>query len=360
MTNNESLYEMVEFLKNGLEGDCTNSPIDDFNDDEYKRIRKILLSIDNIHSMIPDFVKKYRNLGEFWGFIKEKSGTYAGRRKFLAEAFNPLLDSLEDNNSSFIMDYQELEYLGAGGFGEVKRYRHKLLGMDFAIKFYSPIFAQDGDKNFERFFREAKILFKLSHQNIIKIYDVGLMNGRPFIRMEFFDGKNINEVLRDYGRFPLDKSLILIYEIAEALKHAHSLGIVHRDIRPSNIMISKPKKVRIIDFGLGIFLENELTSRLTRTGQNIAGGHFTAPELIANPKLIDPKTDIYSLGAVWFNLITGQAPAGSNIRQTLYSIENITEDMAEIVLKCLEDSNTRYQSIDEVLADLREIKDIIL
>ncbi|MDO0822530.1 serine/threonine protein kinase [Desulfosporosinus nitroreducens] len=356
----ENLFQLVEDLKDGLVGYSTDTKVDNFTDIEYRRIRKILLNADNLVDKVPEFVKKYRSMDEFWGFIKDEVATYAGRRKYLGEAFNPLLDYLEYNNSSVVMDYEDLGVIGAGGFGEVRRYRHKLLEIDFAIKLYSPIFPQDGDRNLERFFREAKILFKLSHPNIIRIYDVGILNGTPFIRMELFDGKDLNKVLKDYGRFPLDKALILIIEIAYALKHAHSLGIVHRDLRPSNIMIARPKQVRLIDFGLGIFLENELTSRLTKTGHNVAGGHYTAPELIENPRLIDPQTDIYSLGAVWFNLITGQTPAGSNIRQTLYSIEGITEDIAEIILKCLDDRTTRYKFIDDLLVELRSIKETIL
>ncbi|WP_177238127.1 serine/threonine-protein kinase [Paenibacillus sp. 1_12] len=357
--NEENLFELVEHLKDGLVGRCTNDPTD-FTDDDYKRIRKILLGDETISNMLPEFVKKYRTLGEFWGFIKNKDSSYAGRRQYLGEMFNPILDYLDYNDSSIITDYEEFDVIGAGGFGEVKRYKHKLLQMDFAFKFYSPIFAEDGDRNLERFFREAKILFKLTHPNIIKIYDVGVMGGKPFIRMELFEGKNLNEVLKDHGRFPIDKSVTLIFEVAKALKHAHSIGIVHRDIRPSNIMISKPKQVRVIDFGLGIFLENELLSRLTRTGHNIAGGHYTAPELISNPKLIDPQTDIYSVGAVWYNLITGQAPAGSNIKQLLLSVDNISEDITHILLKCLADSNSRYKSIDELLEELTKIKDSFL
>lgn len=231
-----------------------------------------------------------------------------------------------------------MEVIGSGGFGEVKRMRHNLLSMDFAFKFYSPIYANDDERNLERFFREAQILFKLSHQNIIKIYDVGLLGNKPFIRMELFDGKNLNQVLMDHGKFPINESLDLMNEIADALKHAHELGIVHRDIRSSNILIARPRQVRIIDFGLGIYLENELTSRLTRTGHNIAGGHYSAPELISNPKLIDPRTDIYSLGAVWYKLVTGQVPAGSRIRESLYSLEGMTKQVAEIILK-----DGRYQ-----------------
>lgn len=358
-SNQDNLIDLVEYFKEGLVNYSTGVS-SGFDDDEYKRVRKVLMSAQSISNMLPEFIRRYRTLGEFWGYIKDESGTYAGRRQILGEMFNPIIDFLESSDSTLIMDYEDLGVIGSGGFGEVKRYKHKLLDMDFAFKFYSPIFANETDRNLERFFREAKILFKLSHPNIIKIYDVGVLNGKPFIRMELFQGKNLNQVIKDHGRFPVDKSLQLIIEIAEALKHAHLLGIVHRDIRPSNVMIAKPKQVRVIDFGLGIFLESEISSRLTRTGHNIAGGHYTAPELIQNPRLVDPRTDIYSLGALWFNSLTGQAPAGSNIRQTLFSRCSITEEIASILLRCLDDYNSRYRSIGELLSELEQIKNNLL
>jgi len=350
-----TLFEVIESLKDGLVSYATGNTVE-FNNEDYKKLRKILLSAEQLSDKLPEFIKKYRSLDEFWGYIKEVSSSYAGRRQYLGEVFNPILDDLETKNSTMTNDYSESEVIGSGGFGEVKRMKHNLLKMDFAFKFFSPIFANDDERNLERFFREAQILFRLSHQNIIKVYDVGLLGNRPFIRMELFEGKNLNQVLKDHGRFPINKSIDLMIELADALRHAHEVGIVHRDIRPSNIMIARPRKVRIIDFGLGIYLENEITSRLTKTGHNIAGGHFTAPELISNPKLIDPRTDIYSLGAVWYNLITGSVPAGSKLKETLFSIEEMNEEIAEIILKCLEDIEGRYQSMQELLSALTEVK----
>lgn len=351
-----TLFEIVETLKEGLVSYSSGNSTD-LNNDEYKRLRKILLSTEKLSNKLPEFIKQYRSLDEFWSYIKGVSDSYAGRRQYLGEVFNPLLDELETGNATTTNDYFELEVIGSGGFGEVKRMKHNLLNMDFAFKFFSPIFSNDDERNLERFFREAQILFRLNHQNIIKIYDVGLLGNKPFIRMELFEGKNLNQVLKDHGRFPINKSIDLTIELADALSHAHGIGIVHRDIRPSNIMIARPRQVRVIDFGLGIYLENELTSRLTKTGHNIAGGHFTAPELISNPKLIDPRTDIYSLGAVWYNLITGSVPAGSKIRETLYSVEGMNEEVAEIILKCLEDIDGRYQSMQELILDLTKVKD---
>jgi serine/threonine protein kinase len=351
----EDLITTVEYFKEGLVAYSTGAETT-FSSEDYKKIRKVLLNAKHLEALIPNFLKKYRNLEEFWGFIKTQSSTYAGRRQFLGEIFNPLIDYLETDNSEVISDYQEEGVIGAGGFGQVIKFRHNLLDMPFAFKFYSPIFSNDGERNLERFFKEAKILFKLLHPSIIQIYDVGLMNGKPYIRMEYFEGKNLNEVLKDRGRFPLDKAINIMKEVSNAIEYAHSIGVVHRDIRPSNIMIARPQQVRIIDFGLGILIENEITSRLTKTGQHIAGGHYTAPELLTNPKLIDPRTDIYSIGAVWYTLVTGQAPAGSSIRDVLLEVDGITQGYADIILKCLESISRRYYSVAELKKEIENLR----
>ncbi|MET1171124.1 serine/threonine protein kinase [Paenibacillus amylolyticus] len=339
-----TLFESLELLKEGLVSYATGNTAG-IDNEEYRRLRKILLSTEQLSNNIPEFIKRYRSLDEFWGYIKDISSSYAGRRQYLGEAFNPLLDELETDNAAMTNDYLEIEVIGSGGFGEVKRMKHNLLGMDFAFKFFSPIFSRSTDS-----------ISTKSSKSIIKVYDVGLLGNKPFIRMELFEGKSLNQVMKDHGRFPLNRSIDLMSELADSLRYAHEVGIVHRDIRPSNIMVARPGKVRVIDFGLGIYLENELNSRLTKTGHNIAGGHFTAPELISNPKLIDPRTDIYSLGAVWYIILTGSVPAGRKLKEILLSIEGMNEDIAEVILKCLEDPEERYQSMNELLSDLIELK----
>ncbi|WP_330510208.1 serine/threonine-protein kinase [Petrocella atlantisensis] len=172
-----------------------------------------------------------------------------------------------------------------------------MLDMDFAIKFLSPIFSDDPDKDQVRFFQEARMLFELKHESIINVYDVGILKNKPYIRMEYFDGEDLNTVLKKYGVFTLDTATDIILSVCEAMEYAHT-KVVHRDLKPSNIMISRPKKCRIIDFGLGIFKENQIYSRLTLVGKGVASGLYTAPELLVDPKIIDKRSDIYSIGAI--------------------------------------------------------------
>lgn len=353
----DDLFHIVERFKNGLMALSTGEHENRLDDEEYIRTRKILLGSPSLNGLIPDFIKECRNTSEFWEFIKGEISNYAGRRKFLASVFNPILDALEEGNIDTIYMYEKGELLGQGGFGQVFKYRQKRLDIDFAFKIFAPAFSEGGEGHLERFFREARILFQLNHPNIIKVHDVGMLGRRPYIRMEFFDGRNLNQVLQSYGKITPDKALVLIENIVDALRHAHEeIGVVHRDLKPSNIMVAKPNKFRIIDFGLGVFIENDLVSRITKTGEAVAGGYYTAPELLAEPKLVDPRSDIYSLGAIWFNVLTGKPPAGINIKELLFSSSNVTESYGNVLLKCLDNISERYKSCSELLDDIRKLK----
>lgn len=356
----DDVLELIEYFKSELMIYATGGSAD-ISDFDYARIRKVLIGIPNLKDLVPDFLIKYRSKLEFWGFIKEEYSSYAERRKYLAEVFNAMIDRLEESNLNAIFQSDDNELIGEGGFGQVFKFENKLINLDFAIKILNPAFANGGEGNLERFFREARILFKLQHPNIIRVYDVGMMGSVPFIKMEYFEGKDLNKVLKEFGNLSSEKALVLVEEISKALSYAHNkIGIVHRDLRPSNIMVARPNQFRIIDFGLGVFLEKELVSRITRTGESIVGGHYTAPELIDNPRLLDPRSDIYSLGAVWFTALTGRPPAGSRINEQLSSILKLEKGYSDMILKCLDDIDERYQNINELLEDIENYRRNIL
>jgi len=201
------------------------------------------------------------------------------------------------------------------------------------------------------------MLFKLNHPSIIKIYDAGLIGNRPFIRMEYFKGLNLNEVLIKHGILDKDLALTLIENVVDGLRYAHEeIGIIHRDLKPSNIMVAHPNQFRIIDFGLGIFVENELHSRLTKTGENVISGYFNAPELVGNPKLIDKRSDIYSIGAIWFNILLGIPPAGTSISEAINELPNMEPNYSNCISKCLAPIGNRYNNCEELLNDIRKLK----
>lgn len=352
-TNKDDIVALLEALQEGVTTHATGGRWDDT---EYRRVRRVILEHPILSQIVPEFIKKNRNLGEFWSYIKGKFKTYQERRQFISDSLYPLFDKLEQHTSVDLSSYERHELLGQGGFGQVYRYRSSLLNMDFALKIFSPVFREGQDNYLERFFREAKILFGLNHRNIIRVFDIGMIEGRPFIRMEYFQGRNLNEVLKQYSRISPTKALRLVREITQALDHAYgSLRVVHRDLKPSNILVAR-NQFRVIDFGLGAFVEHEITSRLTRTGEGVAGGYYTAPELLANPALLDPRCDMYSLGAIWYTLLFGHPPAGTEIAHTVENMPQLTTGYRNVLMRMLAPLERRHGSYTSLLDDLAELE----
>jgi serine/threonine-protein kinase len=348
----DDLLTLLEQFKNGLVARATGK---EYEDTEYQRIRRLILANPKLINLVPQFLKSCRTTGDFWQWIKNESSTYDGRRQILSDEINPMLDAVEYESGEgaleFSKNYEEKEIIGTGGFGVVYKYEHRLLQLPFAVKIFAPAFYEGASeqRELERFFQESRILFKLNHPNIIRIYDAGLIGKRPFIRMEYFDGKNLNEILQKFGTQSDENAATAMKHITSAIDYAHDNGIIHRDLKPSNIMAAKPAQFRVIDFGLGIFIENELHSRLTKTGSQTISGYYNAPELVENPKLIDKRSDIYSLGAIWFTLLTGQPPAGSDFMSTLEPL-GISEKTIHIIKTCLNPLQARYGGCKELLA----------
>ncbi len=358
LPDDDDIVLQIEQFKMGLIAQATGGDLDE---KEYSRLRKLVLGIPGIEEITPRFLKLCRTTSEFWGWIKGQAPTYAERRLIIAKEINPILELVEYETSEgsleFQKNYEEKEIIGKGGFGLVYLYEHKLLNLPFAVKIFAPAFYEGGEKELERFFQEARMLFKLNHPSIIRVYDAGLIGKRPFIRMEYFDGRNLNEILHEYGRLSPKRALTMMNSIVSGMRHAHEeIGIIHRDLKPSNIMASAPNQFRIIDFGLGIFIENELHSRLTKTGEATISGYYNAPELVENPKLIDKRSDIYSLGAIWFTMLTGQPPAGTSIVESLNEIDGINEEYLNCITGCLANLNTRTANCNILLGQITELK----
>ena len=361
MVDFDDMITTLESFKLGMISQATGGSYDA---NEYKEIRTYLLSKQELNHLIPQFIRTCRSLIDFWPYIKEKSGTYAGRRAFLADELNPLLDFYEeikikkDTISINTDSYALGDEIGRGGYGRVYKYWHKQLEINFAIKFLSPIFvpAEERVEYNNRFFREAKMLFNLNHKNIVRFYDTGIIGTTPFIKMEYIEGYNIYEVMKKYGVIRFEKSITPVTHILDGLSHANSLGCIHRDIKPSNILFDIPSKLfKIIDFGIGAYIEHELHTKLTRTGEGVVGDTYTAPELIDNPHLKDKRSDIYSVGAIWYHLLTGATPKGSGL-DTVLSERGLKEQQVKIVLKCLAPIDKRFSSCDEVLEEIQNLR----
>jgi len=173
-----------------------------------------------------------------------------------------------------------------------------------------------------RFFKEAKIVGRLTHTNIVAIFDIGAQDGLPWIAMEFIDGISLSEKLKKEGTtFPLFEKVRIVRDVAVALAHAHSKGVVHRDIKPGNIMVARDGTVKVADFGIGKVLGE--STEMTRTGMMVGSPSYMSPEQIRGEK-IDSRSDVFSLGVVFFELVTGARPFPADTITTLvYQILNV-------------------------------------
>ncbi len=231
--------------------------------------------------------------------------------------------------------FEILECLGRGGMGLVYKARQKSLNRLVAIKILAPEREQDA-RFAERFAREAELLARLSHPHIVTIHDFGETGGLYFLVMEFVDGVNLRDLLRD-GKLEPKQALAMVPPICEALQYAHDKGIVHRDIKPENLLLDRDGRIKIADFGI---------ASLVGTGGESSGTPpYMAPEQ-ANHSQIDHRADIYALGVVFYEMLTGERPGKDLVAPSRKVQLDVRID--EIVLRALEkEPEKRYQTAGE-------------
>jgi tRNA A-37 threonylcarbamoyl transferase component Bud32 len=246
-----------------------------------------------------------------------------------------------------------LEVLGQGGMGVVYKARQPQLDRVVALKILpdeagkDPAFA-------ERFFREAKTLARLNHPNIVAVYDFGQAGGHYFLTMEFVDGMNLRQLEQSKKLTP-EEALVITPKICEALQFAHEEGVVHRDIKPGNILIDRKGRVKIADFGLAKLLGQDAKDVSLTGDQSVMGTpHYMAPEQMTNTKTVDHRADIYSLGVVIYEMLTGELPVGRFSAPSKKAKINVRLD--EVVLRALEnDPELRYQRVSDVKSQIDSI-----
>jgi predicted Ser/Thr protein kinase len=246
-----------------------------------------------------------------------------------------------------------LSALGAGGMGAVYKARQPVLDRVIALKVL-PAASVGGAKFEERFNREARALARLNHPNIVGVYEFGQAGGLHFFIMEFVDGANLRQLERA-GRLSPREALQIIPQICEALQYAHDEGVVHRDIKPENVLVDRKGRVKIADFGLAKILGyNPESSRLTVEGQVMGTPHYMAPEQLERPLAVDHRADIYSLGVVFYEMLTGDLPLGKFLPPSSKVMVDVRLD--EVVLRALEnDPARRYQRVSEVQTEVETI-----
>ncbi len=273
-----------------------------------------------------------------------------------------------------ILHYRVVRRLGAGGMGEIYLAQDTRVDRPVALKVMSAELGKDAAQR-RRFRTEAKAAAGLLHPHICAILEVGeTEGGRPFLAMEYIDGQTLDKVLAHY-RFKLPEIIELAIGVAEALEAAHAQGLLHRDIKPGNLMLDRHGSVKVLDFGLAKRLPTEeLTGSgtsvvHTRTGMLLGTPQYMSPEQALGHAL-DPRTDIFSLGAVLYELVAGQRPfLGQTLGETINEIVNQPLEPLEvdrplhspalnaIIFKCLEkDRNKRYTSATELCGALRKLR----
>ena len=252
-----------------------------------------------------------------------------------------------------------LECLGRGGMGVVYKARQKTLNRFVALKLLAPERVQDA-KFAERFAREAQALAALNHPNIVTIHDFGQAGGFYYLLMEFVDGMNLRLLLRT-RKFTPEEALAIVPPLCDALQFAHDRGIVHRDIKPENLLLDKSGRVKVADFGIAKMLgtANGGGDGRTSTPENVTQSTvgtpgYSAPEQKTDPQRVDSRADIYSLGVVFYEMLTGELP-GKNITPPSSKVQ-IDVRLDEIVLRALEKKpELRFQQVSEVKTLLETI-----
>jgi tRNA A-37 threonylcarbamoyl transferase component Bud32 len=246
-----------------------------------------------------------------------------------------------------------LELLGQGGMGVVYKARHPRLDRFVALKVLPADVARD-PAFAERFTREARALARLNHPDIVAVYDFGEADGIYFLLMEFVDGLNLRQLERA-GKLTPSEALKVVPAICDALQYAHNQGIVHRDIKPENIMVDKNGRVKIADFGLAKLLGRTPQDRSLTASQTIMGTpNYMAPEQIEKPQEVDHRADIYSLGVVLYEMLTGELPLGRFAPPSQKVQVDVRFD--QVVLRALEkERERRYQQANDVKTDVETI-----
>lgn len=246
-----------------------------------------------------------------------------------------------------------LERIGAGGMGVVYRARQKELDRIVALKILRPDFGPEA--NFaERFQREARALARLNHPHIVTVHDFGRIDDIYYFVMEYIDGVNLRQ-LEKAGQLTPAQALGLVPQVCEALQYAHEQGVVHRDIKPENILITRDGRVKIADFGLAKLAGHAEQAHLTGTWQVMGTPHYMAPEQVERPTEVDHRADIYSLGVVFYEMLTGELPLGRFPVPSRKAQIDVRLD--EVVLRSLEkEPERRYQHATDVQTDVEQIR----
>ena len=266
---------------------------------------------------------------------------------------------------TFAGRYQVIEELGKGGMGRVYKVFDKEIKDKVALKLLNPEIASD-KQTIERFRNELKLARKISHRNVCRMFDLSKEGGTHFITMEYVSGEDLKSSIRRVGPLSAGKAIFIAGQICQGLSEAHRLGVVHRDLKPQNIMIDRDGNARIMDFGIARSLK---AKGITDAGVMIGTPEYMSVEQVEGKK-VDQRSDIYSLGVILYEMVTGRVPFEGDTPLTIavkHKSEappdprkinaQVPEDLSRVILRCMEkDRENRYQGADELLSELGKIE----
>jgi serine/threonine-protein kinase len=264
--------------------------------------------------------------------------------------------------------YRVERVLGRGGMGTVFEATDLSLERRVAIKVMLPDKARDPE-GAARFLHEGRAAVKLTSDHVARVFEVGVSDDAPYLVMEYLDGEDLDAVLARAGRLPVHEATDYLVEACEAIAEAHAAGIVHRDLKPQNLFVARRPNgrvsVKVLDFGISKLARSE-APKLTRSGAALGTPLYMAPEQMRSSRTVDPRTDIWALGVILYELVTGQAPfLGESITEVAILVANeqptaphdlcpeIPPEFESVILRCLaKDPSERYPTVEALVADL--------
>ncbi len=264
-----------------------------------------------------------------------------------------------------IAGYKIIRRIGEGGMGEVYLAEQLTMHRTVALKILHAKWADDEEFR-KRFLLEARAAGKLSHRNLIQVFDVGKFQGLYYFSMEFIDGVTVDDLIRHQGAMPIEKVIDICMQVCEALKYLSAHDIVHRDIKPANVMVTKDGIVKLGDFG---FIQSAFDAELMQEGTTIGTPDYISPEQARGERNLDVRSDIYSLGATLFHMLSGKTlyagSASKVMRDHIDTVPPRLEDLRKDVPKGMQRMLVkmiakhpidRYQGPDDVIKDLEMLK----
>jgi len=267
--------------------------------------------------------------------------------------------------------YRVEEIIAAGGMGVVVGAQHVQLGQRFAIKFL--LSDAEHEAAVERFLREARAAARIDSSHVCRVFDCGtLPDGTPYMVMEHLVGHDLGQELKNRGPLPVSEAADLILQAIEGIAEAHAVGVVHRDLKPTNLFLyqksGRPREVKVLDFGISKLAatEENVEEDLTSTSTMLGSPRYMSPEQVQNAKNVDARTDIWSLGVILYQLLDGATPfAGATMGETLGKVllhappsirsrrSDVPEGLASVVERCLmRDRERRYRNVAELALSL--------